>query len=807
METLLNKLEYNQIIQIINSYCKTYLGKKLCNSLVPSFEFEHVKNLLEKVNQATSLLFQKGSAPLYEIAELETTIKMLESKQTLSAKSLLDVARLLKMSSELHDYFYSDENFDLLPFNLIEDYFSSLYSNSNIEKNITLKILDENTIADNSSSKLNSLRKTRKNLEQEVKDKLNSYIHSSKYSKYIMEPIVTIRNNRYVIPVKEEYKDEVKGFIHDTSSSGSTLYIEPTSVFEVNNKIAHIKIEEELEIQKILSELSSSLYPYTNELSKNLDCIGEIDLIFAKATYGKNENCNIPNLSNKKDINFYKARHPLLDKKVAVPIDIYLKENNPCLLITGPNTGGKTVALKTIGLLLLMAYSGIPIPCHEKSSICVFSKIFVDIGDEQSIEQSLSTFSAHMMNIINITNNVNSNSLVLLDELGSGTDPVEGSALAISILSYLKNIGAFVCCTTHYPELKEFALVTDGFENASFEFDLENLKPTYRLLIGIPGKSNAFEISKKLGLNNNILQNASSFLKKDKVSIEELLKNIYDDKLLIEKEKEETEKNLNQISSLRQSLEKEKSELDEKKKELIEKAKSEAREIILDAKEEVNDIINELNKEHVDIKTANSNRDKLNKKIKELVPTNNLSSNSYEKLEANDVKQGLSVWVSSLNSEGTILSSHVNNSGEVMVQVGLAKMNLNLNQISKISKNDSISSNSKEHTSMISNNKLGNSSSSFSSGQVHTVASSKAKIISSEINVIGQNVEDAVYIIDKYIDNCVLAHLSPIRIVHGKGTGKLREGIHKYLKTNSHVKSFRLGTFGEGEMGVTIVEL
>ncbi len=805
MDTLLNKLEYNQIIQIINKYCKTYLGKNLCNSLIPSFEFEHVKNSLEKVNQVTSLLFQKGAPPLYEIEELELPIKMLESMQILTAKNLLDIAHLLKMASELHSYFYNDENFDLSSFNLIEDYFSSLYSNPNILKNITSKILDENTIADNASSKLSALRKSRKNLEQDVKDKLNSYIHSSKYSKYIMDPIVTVRNNRYVIPVKEEYKDFVKGFIHDTSSSGSTLYIEPTSVFEANNQIAHIKVEEELEIQRILSELSSLLYPYVNELSKNLDCIGALDLLFAKATYGKDENCNVPNLSEKKYINFYKARHPLLDKKTAVPIDIYLKEDNPCLLITGPNTGGKTVALKTIGLLLLMAYSGIPIPCHEKSSICVFSKIFVDIGDEQSIEQSLSTFSAHMMNIINITNNVNNNSLILLDELGSGTDPVEGSALAISILSYCKNAGAFICCTTHYPELKEFALVTDGFENASFEFDLENLKPTYRLLIGIPGKSNAFEISKKLGLNSDILQNASSFLKKDKVSIEELLKNIYNNKLLIDKEKEEIEKNLSQISGLRQALENEKRELEEKKRDLIEKAKLEAREIVLDAKEEVNDIIQELNKENIDIKTANSNRNKLNKKIKELVPNSSLSSyeaseleglNASKKLNPNEVSQGLSVWVPSFNSEGTVLSSHVSKSGEVMVQVGLAKMSLKLEQLTKIANTSGYTNGSNSANG--SNNK---------NGQVHTFSSSKAQMVSSEINVIGQNVEDAIYVIDKYIDNCVLAHLSPIRIVHGKGTGKLREGIHAYLKRNPHVKSFRLGTFGEGEMGVTVVEL
>ncbi len=789
MNSLLEKLEYNQIIQILKKRCRTYLGKRLCNSLVPSFNFEEVSNLLMQTNEAVLLSYQKGSLPLYEINELEMSIKLLESKQVLSASNLINIAIFLKMSSELKHYFYGDTSFDLSRFPLLEEYFSNIYTNNNIQKNITDKILDENTIADNASSKLNSLRKSKQTLEQNIKDKLNSYIHSSKYSKYIMEPIVTIRNNRYVIPVKEEYKSMIKGFIHDTSSSGSTLYIEPTSIFELNNEIANLKIEEDLEIQKILSELSSLLYPYTIELFNNLEYIGNLDLIFAKASYGKDENANIPILNNEKGFYFYKAKHPLLDKKVAVPIDIYLEKDAPCLLITGPNTGGKTVALKTVGLLLLMAYSGIPIPCNEKSSICVFSNIFVDIGDEQSIEQSLSTFSAHMMNIINITNNINSNSLVLLDELGSGTDPKEGSSLAISILSYLKNHGAFIISTTHFPELKEFALVTNGFKNASFEFDLENLKPTYHLLMGIPGKSNAFEISKKLGLNSKILENASSLLEDNKISIEELLKNIYDDKLKIEKEKDEINKNLNQITSLRQSLEKENNELLEKKKELTEKAKLEAREILLDAKDEVNSIIQELNSKNIDLKKANLNRYKLNKKIKELSNDTPILSDSYKPLNKEDIKKGISVWIPSLDTSGIVLSSNVNKSNEVMLMVGLAKMNLNLSQLSKMP--NSASSNT--YNSNV--------------GSVHKVSSSKSQNVSTEINVIGQNVEDAIYVIDKYIDDCVLANISPIRIVHGKGTGKLREGIHKYLKTNPNVKSFRLGTFGEGEMGVTVVEL
>ena len=487
--------------------------------------------------------------------------------------------------------------------------------------------------------------------------------------------------------------------------------------------------------------------------------VGNIDLIFAKAVYGNKQNAIIPQMNDKKIIDFAQARHPLLDRAIAIPITVSLGKDFDCLLITGPNTGGKTVALKTIGLLLLMAYSGIPIPCHEKSSIYVFSKLFVDIGDEQSIEQSLSTFSAHMKNIVTITNEANENTLVLLDELGSGTDPLEGSALAISILENLNQKGALICCTTHYPELKEFALVTDGFENASFEFDLENLKPTYHLLIGIPGKSNAFEISKKLGLSSAILENATSFLKEDKIGIEELLKNIYDDKLTIEKEKEEIQKNLNQITTLRQNLEQEQTTFTSKKKELLEKARNEARDIILDAKEEVNSLLKLLADKHVNIKQANHSRDKLNQKLKDLSPVSELIESANESLEIADVKENMLVWIPSLQTSGTILSSHITKSNEVLVQVGFAKMNMKLSKLSKMKASNS-------------SNLAG--ANSITTSKVSTDIGSKTQFVPSEINVIGQTVEDAIYVIDKYIDNCVLAHLSPIRIVHGKGTGKLR---------------------------------
>lgn len=783
MDAILNKLEYNEIIKNLGGYCKTYLGKNLCEQLVPNFSYEQVDVLLNETKQADTLLHQKGIPPFYETEELEKYIKVLESNQTLSIKGLLNFAVLLKMCRELKEYFYDDSS---VTFEYLEKYFSFLYSNPSIEKNIFDKIIDENTVADNASSKLASLRRNRKNFEQEVKDKLNGFIHSSTYAKYIMEPIVTIRNNRYVIPVKEEYRSYIKGFIHDTSSSGSTLYIEPTSIFELNNKINHIKIEEDIEIERILQILSSSLYEYVDQLKNNLALIASIDLIFAKANFGIDSFGIIPVLNNNKYIDLYKAKHPLIDKDKVVPIDISLGKDYVSLLITGPNTGGKTVALKTVGLLLLMAYSGIPIPCSESSSISVFSHIFADIGDEQSIQESLSTFSAHIKNIVEITNITDNNSLVLLDELGSGTDPLEGAALAISILSYLKDIGSIVCCTTHYQELKEYALITDGFENASFEFDIENLKPTYKLLVGIPGKSNAFAISKRLGLNEQILNVANSHLKDDKIPIEELLKSIYDNKLEIEKQKEETEKNLRQVELLRKSLEQKQDDVLEKRAQLLEDAKLEARDILLSAKEEATEIIHELNSSS-DIKQANNLRNKLNDKLKAINSIHYTEqNNSFEALAESDVKDGLNVYIASLGSNGYIVGNKINKSNEVQVQVGNMKMNIKLSDLRK---------------------NLTNSVKVKESGKVTTNKESKAKTVSPEINVIGQNVDEAIYVIDKYLDNCASANISPVRIVHGKGTGKLREGIHSFLKKNPHVKSFRIGTFGEGEMGVTVVEI
>ena len=582
---MLDKLEYSEIIKLISNYCKTYIGKETVLKLSPCFDSDEVSHLLEETTEAMDISIKKSNIPVCEIPNIDIWIKQLESTNVLSAKALIDVATILKVSRELKEFFFKDPSFNTNSFSILFDYFNSLYVNKNIESTIFEKILDENTIADNASPKLSSIRKNKKKAEQAIRDKLDSIIHSSSYSKYLMEPIVTIRNDRFVIPLKQEYRNMIKGFIHDISSSGSTVYIEPLAIFEINNEINNLKIEENIEIEKILQNLSILLYKYTNELKNNVILIGKLDVLSAKVLYSKSIDGIKPTLNTQKYINLIAARHPLIDKNNVVPINIALGKNFNSLIITGPNTGGKTVSLKTTGLLLLMAYTGLYIPCNENSSICVFKNIFADIGDEQSISESLSTFSSHMTNIINITNNANENSLILLDELGSGTDPIEGANLAISILNYFYNMGCLVISTTHYQELKNYALITDGFENASSEFDIENLRPTYKLLIGIPGKSNAFAISQKLGLKQEILDNAYSLLKDDNIHIEDILKNIYDNKIQIEYEKQEIDKNLMQIQNLRKELEKENKDVKQKEQELIENAELEAREIILTAKE------------------------------------------------------------------------------------------------------------------------------------------------------------------------------------------------------------------------------
>ena len=661
--------------------------------------------------------------------------------------------------------------------NNLSPLFNNLYINENLEKTIFSSILDENTIDDSASTKLANIRREKREKEQSIRNKLNSILKT----KFVQEPVITMRSGRFVVPIKNEYRSDVKGFVHDISSSGSTIFIEPISVFDLNNDINNLSVEENIEIESILANLSAMFFDLTNQLENNLNLIGTIDFIFAKAKYSKDLDANSAKINHNKQIKLLQSWHPLINKSQAVKNDILIGENYTSLIITGPNTGGKTVTLKTVGILVCMTMCGLHIPAKEGSTICLVDNIFADIGDEQSIADSLSTFSSHITKISNILTEATENSLVLLDELGSGTDPVEGASLAISILESLNKRGCLTIATTHYPEIKHFALTTSGFENASAEFNINTLSPTYRLLLGVPGASNAFEISKKLGISDNIIQRAKEFLSNDEINIEELIKNIYEDKKIIEKEKAEILEKSQKIKQLEKELDNKNSSLQQQENNIIEKAKEQAREILLNAKEDANSLIRDIEKES-NSKNLNNIRNELNKKINNLQSTKKTIT-TEKSLKENNLKIGLPVFIPSINQTGNLLSLP-NKDKIVQVQVGIMKMNFKLEDLEygKEEKKEKNYSYSKQHKLNI-------------------------KSVSPEINVIGQNVEEACFSIDKYLDTCAYNGLNTVHIVHGKGTGALRKGIHQFLKTHPHVKSYRLGTFGEGEMGVTVVEL
>ena len=784
----LDKLEFNKVLENLSKYCSSDLGKELAMQLTIYHDANIVKQKLAETEEAVNLVFRNSLPSFYNICDIHNYILRLESSQTLTIKGLLDLNTIFVCAKNLKSYFAKDY-IDTNDFPILEAHFSNLYSNEGVINKITSSIIDENTLDDKASPELQRIRKKIRNLEQDIRSKLNDMIHSSSFSKYIQENVITIRNGRFVIPIKEEYRSQVKGFVHDVSNAGSTLFIEPISIFEWNNEINQLKLEEEVEIEKILQQLTSLFYPYIEELQKDVEIIRTLDFIFAKAKYSKAISGITPIINSKKEIHLINARHPLIDSNKVVPISLELGKDFSSLLITGPNTGGKTVTLKTVGLLTCMACSGLNIPADEHSSIFVFDNIFADIGDDQSIADSLSTFSSHMTNIVEITKQANENSLILVDELGSGTDPVEGANLAIAILDYFKNLGSLTIATTHYQELKKYALVTAGFENASVEFDIETLSPTYKLLIGVPGKSNAFEISQKLGLNTSIIEKAKSLMSSNDVQFEELLKNIYDNQLSIEKEKEKIEADSKEISLLKEKLQKQNIEKEKQEKEIINTAKTKARNILLEAKEDANEIIKELSNA-TNSKEVNTLRNSLNTKINaiKLEKTTSNTVDDSKKLRKEDIYPGKEVLVPSFNQTGTILSN-VSRNNEVQVQIGSMKINLKIDQLQ--------------------NSKNASSGKKSSYTTTHSPAShiSKSKTVKPEINVIGMNVEEATFVIDKFLDDCSLARLETVRIIHGKGTGKLKNGIHQFLKTNAHVKSFRLGTFGEGEMGVTVVEL
>ena len=755
----LEKIEFNKILEILKNFAITLEGKKLCLDLLPSSNENDVKHLISETTEAVILKARKGLPPIAEIDNISAYIKILESENSLSTAGLLSLAHILKISRELKEYISQDIEVNFAPITV--RYFNNLYSNPKIESRIFSCIIDENTIDDNASSTLASLRRNRRKLEQDIKKNLSNLLNS----KFIQEPIVTIRNDRFVIPVKAEYRSEIKGLIHDMSASGSTVFIEPFSVFEINNKINSLKVEENLEIEKILENLSSLFFGITEDLENNVRLISMIDFAFAKAKYAESINATEPIINSEKFINLKNARHPLIDKAKVVPINISIGKKYTSLIITGPNTGGKTVTLKTVALLEAMAMSGLHIPTSEKSSVYVFKKLFVDIGDEQSIAESLSTFSAHITNIVKITNNVDSESLVVIDELGSGTDPIQGANLGISILDFLHNTGCITLATTHYPEIKNYALTTNGFENASSEFDLNTLSPTYRLLLGVPGKSMAFEIGKKLGLNEKILENAQSKMDSNHIDTEELLKNIYNDKSTIEKEKEKILKQSAEIEELKNSLSTQKNKQENEYAEIINNAKSEAKSILLSAKKEADSIIKELSNS----KNVNKLRNDLNDKIKSITPEANNTRNS---LSLDDIKLDMNVFVNTFGQEGIIVSKP-NKGNNVIVQIGNAKMQVNI-------KNLSPAKHAKPAQAVVTPKVNSNL---------------KARTATTEINVLGYNVDEATFVIDKFLDDCALAHIQTARIVHGKGTGALRSGIHTFLRKHPHVATFRLGTF------------
>lgn len=772
----LEKLEFNKITNILSEYSVTTFGKLKCKQLYPMTDSNKIEKALSETTEAVSLLYRKGTPPIDELNNIETHILNLKNQKFLSIKSLLEITTLLTVSRKLKDYYFEKE---LNQSDSLTQYFDHLYLNTGIEEKISSSILDEQTLNDHASNELYSIKTSIKNTQKEIKAKLQSLLTS----KYLQDSIITIRQNRFVVPVKSEYQSNVKGFIHDTSTSGSTVFIEPLTVFELNNKLSDLQIKENIEIEKILQKLSSLFFEITNELENNYNLIALLDFTFAKAKYSKATNSNCPKINNNKIIYLKNAIHPLLNPEIAVPISLELGKDFSCLLITGPNTGGKTVTLKTVGLLVLMASSGMHIPASSESSVFIFDNVFADIGDEQSILESLSTFSSHMSNIVNIINSSTPNSLVLVDELGSGTDPIEGASLAQSILEYLKEKNILTMATTHYQNLKEYALLTDGVENASCEFDLNTLSPTYRLLLGVPGKSNAFAISKKLGLNSSILENAKKLINEDTATIEDLLKEIYDSKALIESEKEKILQNSEKVSLLKEKLENEQKDISEHKKEYIKKAKQDAKEILLQAKQDANEIIKEIEHSKSDNKKLNSLRNQLNDKLSETTNIEKEISNNNP-IDESEIVPNTIVYIPSLSKNGTILS-YPNQAKKVNVQIDNIKTNLHISELSKAKNIDKPSNNIK----------------------VKKDSNFTPKKIDTELNIIGMNIEESIFLVDKFLDNSVLCKLESVRIVHGKGTGILGKGIQNYLKSHPHVKSFRYGSFGEGEMGVTVVEL
>ena len=785
MDKALKVLEYDKIIEMLLDLTQGELARDLVENLEPSNDIDEIRRMQEETSEAYRVLVRYGDIDYSAASHIKHLVSKASLGSMLFIEDLYDIMQNIFLVSSIKRYLKTsieDENLNL---NHLRKLYDSLASLDDLKKRLSMTIVSRDEVSDSASSTLRSIRRSKKLKNQAIEDKLNSYITSDKTKKYLQDAIVTMREGRYVIPVKNEYRSSVEGMIHDISQKGSTVFIEPMAVVKLNNELRELENEEKKEIERILYELSSEVSEYKAYLETNEEVLKSISFIFARARLAREMRATEPILNDKGYVNLKNARHPLIPKDKVVPTTLELGDEYTSLIITGPNTGGKTVSLKTVGLITLMAKSGLNIPCDNNSSVAVFDRVFADIGDEQSIEQSLSTFSSHMKNIVHIVENAEYNDLVLFDELGAGTDPTEGAALAISILKLFRERRIRTMATTHYSQIKFYALTSEGVKNASMEFNVDTLSPTYRLIIGIPGKSNAFEISRRLGLDQKIIESAKELLNENDTRFEDVLKAIEEDRTEIENKRIKINEENEEIERLREKLENKNKKLEEKQEAIINKAKEEAREIVKKAKNESAFIIDELK----DISSLSKKEDRRRLQeakdyLRDLEDENRLKIKDNKKRTKEipkDIKLGESVRIISIDKFGEV-ETLPDEKGDLNIQVGIMSVRSNINDIER--------SESKEEAKV--------------EKKTRSINKAKSKNISSEINLIGRTVDEAIILLDKYLDDAYLARLKEVRIIHGKGTGTLRDAIRKYLQNSKHVIEYREADYTEGGSGATV---
>ena len=784
----LTKLEYDKITALLEEQATSFRGRQLCRRLKPMTDMARIDTAQEQTAAAFTRIIKKGRISFGDAAPVEESMKRLEIGAALGSGELLRICRLLQNTGRAKTYGRHDtqeESADCL-----DIYFEQLEPLTLLSNEIDRCILSEDEISDDASPALKRIRRSMDSINEKVHATLNGLVNGS-LRNYLQDPIITMRGDRYCIPVKAEYRNQVSGMIHDQSATGSTLFMEPMAVVKLNNDLKELYAKEQEEIQVILARLSEETAGYIEEIRTNYRNLTDLDFIFARGHLALSMNGSRPLLNEEGRIHIRNGRHPLLDARKVVPITVTLGNDFSLLIITGPNTGGKTVSLKTVGLFTLMGQAGLHIPASDHSELAVFHQVFADIGDEQSIEQSLSTFSSHMTNIVSFLKDVDERSLVLFDELGAGTDPTEGAALAIAILSYLHDRDIRTMATTHYSELKVFALSTPGVENACCEFDVESLRPTYHLLIGIPGKSNAFAISGKLGLPDYIIEDAKKRLSEQDISFEDLLTDLETSKRTIEKEQDEIQAYRREMERMKTQLRQKEERLEEQRERILKEANDKANAILREAKEVADETIKNFHrfgKENISAAEMERERERLRKKIKDTSSEPSLKAPKPKKEhKPSDFKLGESVRVLSMNLTGTIRSLP-DSRGNVTVQMGILSSQVHISDLEIIEEQNPFSNSRRKHTG---------------SGKIKM---GKSLSVSPEINLLGRTVDEAISELDKYLDDAILSHLNSVRVVHGKGTGALRKGIHDYLRRQKHVKSYHLAEYGEGDAGVTIVE-